>query len=202
MKATILLATLKRDGLSNTRTLSEFLAGRMERAGVDVSIVTLVERNVPPGTYSDMGDGDEWPAILRQLLDSDLIVFATPVWWNNQSSLMQRVIERLDELHDEIMEGRPSRLEGKVAGIVVTGDSDGAQTIIANLCNFSIALGMVVPPYGSLTVLHEKQAKGKDTPREELLAMYEKDYAKTADTMIAGMQRLAGAGKRAGKPDS
>src|SRR5688572_12925256 len=108
MKATILLATLKTSGLSNTETLSEFLADRMRARAIDVSIVKLAEREIPPGTYSDMGDGDEWPAILRELLASDIIVFATPVWWNNHSSLMQRVIERLDELHDHVMAGKPS----------------------------------------------------------------------------------------------
>ena len=184
MKATILLATLKKSGLSNTGTLSEFLAERMRRRGIDVSIVRLAQREIPPGTYSDMGDGDEWPAILRELLASDIIVFATPVWWNNHSSLMQRVIERLDEVHDHVMEGKPSGLEGKAAGIVVTGDSDGAQTIIANIANFTNGIGLVVPGYATLTVLWDRLAKGKDTPREEQLRYYESSYGSTADRMI------------------
>jgi hypothetical protein len=40
-----------------------------------------------------------------------------------QSSLAQRVIERLDELHDEIMETGISRLTNKVGGIIIIGDS-------------------------------------------------------------------------------
>lgn len=184
MKATILLATLKKSGLSNTGTLSDFLADRMRARDIDVSVVKLAERNVPPGTYSDMGDGDEWPAILAELLASDVIVFATPIWWNNHSSLMQRAIERLDELHDHVMEGKPSGLEGKAAGIVVTGDSDGAQTIIANIANFTNGVGLVVPGYATLTVLWEKLAKGKDTPRDEQLRYYEENYGSTADRMI------------------
>ena len=48
-------------------------------------------------------DSNNWPAILEKILDSDIIIFATPIWWGIQSSLIQRVIERLDELHDEIM---------------------------------------------------------------------------------------------------
>jgi multimeric flavodoxin WrbA len=51
-------------------------------------------------------------------LDADLVIFATPIWWGGQSSLVQRVIERLDEIHDEIMESGKSRLTIKVAGIV------------------------------------------------------------------------------------
>ena len=198
MKATILLATLKKGGLSNTETLSEFLAERMRRRDVDVSIVKLAERDIPPGTYSDMGDGDEWPEILAELRASDIIVFATPIWWNNHSSLMQRAIERLDEVHDHVMEGEPSGFEEKAAGIVVTGDSDGAQTIIANLCNFTNGIGLVVPGYATLTVLWDRLAKGKDTPREEQLRKYEKDYGSTADRMIE--QLIAHAGRGQARP--
>ena len=97
-------------------------------------------------------DSNNWPAILEKILDSDIIIFATPIWWGIQSSLIQRVIERLDELHDEIMETGKSRLTNKVAGIIVTGDSDGAEHIIGNLTNFFIALGLTIPSFGTLTV--------------------------------------------------
>ena len=184
MQATILLGTLKRSGLSNTQTLCEFLARRMERSGIGCEIVKLVDHDIAPGTCSDMGEGDAWPAILRKLLASEIVVFATPVWWGSQSSEIQRAIERLDELHDEVLAGKPSRLEGKAGGIVVTGDSDGAEHIIGNLCNFFNAVGLLVPPYATLSVLWDKQAKGKDAPKEELLLKYESDYAGIADKMI------------------
>ncbi|MBA3642277.1 MAG: NAD(P)H-dependent oxidoreductase [Acidobacteria bacterium] len=184
MKAIILLGTLKRTGLSNTEVLCEFLARRMEKSGIQPEIIRLVDHEIPAGTYSDMGAGDEWPGILQKLLDAPIIVLATPIWWNNQSSLVQRVIERLDELHDHIMAGRPSGLEGKVGGIVITGDSDGAQTVIGNVCNFFHAIGLLVPPFATLSVLWERQAKGADPTREELLAKYEADYGATTDKMI------------------
>lgn len=66
---------------------------------------------------------------------------------------MQRVVERLDELHDEIVETGKSRLTNKVAGSVVTGDSDGAKRIIGNLANYFVALGLTIPPFGTLTIL-------------------------------------------------
>ena len=184
MKALILLATLKKDGLSNTLTLSEFLAEKMRKKKIAVDIVRLAELNIPPGTYSDMGDGDDWPSVLEQILAADIIIFATPIWWNNLSSLMQRVIERLDELQDQVMEGKPSGLEGKSAGIVVTGDSDGAQSLIGGIANFFNAVGLILPPYSTLTVLWAGQAKGKTPTRKQLMAKYEKDYADTADTMV------------------
>lgn len=184
MKATILLGTLKQSGLSNTETLCEFLSQRMEREGVRCQTVKLVEHRILPGTYSDMGEGDEWPNILRRVLDSEIVILATPVWWGNQSSEIQKVIERLDELHDEVLAGKPSRLEGKVGGIVITGDSDGAEHVIGNLCNFFNAVGLLVPPYATLSVLWKRQAKDESPTKEELLRKYESDYAETADKMI------------------
>lgn len=191
VKATILLGTLKRDGLSNTETLSEFLAGRLERAGIASEIVRLAEHRIPPGTCSDMGEGDEWPSILRKVLDSDVVVLATPIWWNHPSSLIQRVVERLDELHDRVLAGEGSPLDGKVGGIVVTGDSDGAQSVIGGLCNFFNAVGLLIPPYATLSVLWERQAKGEEPTREELMRKYEEDYASTADRMVEQLRRHA-----------
>lgn len=65
-----------------------------------------------------------------------------------QSSLTQRVIERLNELHDEIMETGKSRLTTKIAGIIATGDPNGAEHIIGNLSYFFIVLGLAIPPSG------------------------------------------------------
>lgn len=191
MKATILLGTLKTSELSNTATLCEFLAGRMERNGISCETVKLADFQIPPGTLSDMGAGDEWPGILEKLLDSQIVIFATPVWWSNQSSLIQRAIERLDALHDKVMAGEPSPLEGKVGGIVITGDSDGSQHIIGHLCNFFNAIGLLIPPYATLSVLWERQAKGEEPTGEELLAKYESDYTEVCDTMIRQLLKYA-----------
>lgn len=184
IKAVLLLGTLKKEAQSNTQVLSEFLIQRMEHTGIECEIVRLVDHAILPGTYSDMGEGDEWPAILTKLLSAKIIIFATPIWWNSPSSEIQGVIERLDEIHDEILEGKPSKFAGKVGGIVITGDSDGAQSVIGTIGNFFNFIGMVLPPYATLSVLSMDQAKGVETPREKLLEKYGKEYGETADTMV------------------
>ncbi|MGH8216329.1 MAG: flavodoxin family protein [Rhodanobacteraceae bacterium] len=196
MKATILLGTLKRSGLSNTQALCEFLVQRMERRKIHCEIVRLVDHEILPGTCSDMGAGDAWPGILKKVLGSEIVIFATPIWWGIQSSEIQRVIERLDEVHDDISAGKSSPFEGKAAGIVITGDSDGAEHVIGNLCNFFNAIGLLIPPYATLSVLWDKQAKDKDTPRKKLLEKYKSDYADTADKMILQLKKYAGAPKK------
>lgn len=184
MKVLILLATLKKEGLSNTETLSEFFAGHLKNQQIECEIIKLVNQRVLTGSYSDMGNGDDWPVILEKIKHSEIIVFASPVWWNNHSSEMQKVIERLDHIHDGILEGKPSPLDGKVAGIIVTGDSDGAQTIIGNISNFLNAIGMVLPPYCTLTVLWEGQEKETKTTVDELMSKYKEDYTTAAKKMV------------------
>jgi hypothetical protein len=62
---------------------------------------------------------------------------------------MQKVIECLNKVHDEILAGQTSRLDGKVGGIVITGDSDGAQYIIENIANFLNATRLLLPPFAT-----------------------------------------------------
>lgn len=191
MNAIILLGTLKTDGLSNTATLSEFLAERLDKSEVATDIVRLVDLKLLPGTETDMGENDEWPALLERILAADMVIFATPIWWDGHSSLIQRVIERLDALHDEIMAGKPSRLDGKVAGIVITGGSDGAQHILGHLMNFCNAVGLLVPPYATLSVLWQRHQKDKHPSRADLIAKYDSDYRKATDKMVEQLIRYA-----------
>lgn len=191
MKSVILLATLKKEGLSNTQVLSEFLATHLKKQNAEVEIIRLVQHNIQPGTYNEMGAGDEWPFILAKIIASDIIIFATPIWWSNVSSEMQKVIERLDAVHDEILAGKPSRLDGKVGGIVITGDSDGAQHVIANIANFYNAIGLVFPP-STLSVMYPGQAKGAKTTRKGLWKKYEEEYASTAQKMANQLLKYVG----------
>lgn len=191
MKAVILLCTLKKSGLSNTETLSEFFVEHLKKQKIDCEIIRMIDHAVLPGTYTDMGKGDEWPMILEKLKKAQIILFATPVWWGNYSSEMQKAIERLDEIHDEILEGKPSQLDGKVAGIIVTGDSDGAEHIVGNISNFLNGIGIVFPPYCTLTVLWEGQSKNAKTTRKKLMKKYSDEYTDTAETMVEQLVKYA-----------
>jgi multimeric flavodoxin WrbA len=157
LNAIFLLATLKhkRGGgggeFSHTETLSELVIECLRQYEVRSEVVRLVDYVIKPGVKSNMGKGDEWPGIQKKVLAADIIVFATPIWWGNQSSLMQRAIERLDELHTELRETGKSRLTNKVGGIVITGEEDGEQQITGNIANFLLNIGVTVPPQCSLS---------------------------------------------------
>jgi multimeric flavodoxin WrbA len=138
-------------------------------------------------TYLDMGEGDEWPAIFEKIKEASILIFATPIWWGNHSSEMQKVIERLDEINDKLAQGEESVLQNKTGGIIITGDSDGAQHIIGNISNFLNAVGVTVPPFCTLSVMSEEHKKGSEVMKEELLKKFNQNYAETAETMANGL---------------
>lgn len=162
LKALFLLGTLKRaPKLSNTEALSEILINNLKKFNVRSEVIRLVEFNILPGVENNMGKNDAWPKILKKILGADIIIFATPIWWSSQSSVMQRVIERMDALNDELLETGKSELANKVGGIVITGAEDGAQHIIGNISNFMIWNGLTLPPACSLSFLGYIPAKTK-----------------------------------------
>ena len=67
-------------------------------------------------------------------------------WWVGRSSLMQRVIERLDALDEEYSATGRSAIKGKVAGIVITGSEDVALSVMGNIMMALSFMGFTLPP--------------------------------------------------------
>lgn len=121
-KAVILLATLKATpALSNTKTLCDLLVEKLDAYNIESEIVRLADYHIEPGIETHATKGDDWPGLLKIILDADILIFATPIWWNSHSSLMQRVIERMDAVNDTLLETGISPFSNKVGGIVITG---------------------------------------------------------------------------------
>jgi len=185
LRAAFLVGTLKQDEFSHTEVLSGLLAENLKPYNVDSEIIRLVDFNIKPGVERDMGPGDDWPKLLDKILKADIIVFATPIWWGIQSSVIQRAIERMDELNDELLETGKSELANKIGGIVITGAEDGAQHVIGNLSNFMIWNGMTLPPACSLSYLGDFSKQTKDSLLEEF--RNQKSTASMAKTMARNL---------------
>jgi multimeric flavodoxin WrbA len=147
LKAVLLNCTLKASpDESNTEALLKMVVKEFDALGVESEIVRVVDYDVKTGVTSDEGDGDEWPQILQKLKDSEILVFGTPIWFGVRGSVAQRVIERLDGVYSETNSVGQFPMYGKVAGVAVTGNEDGAHdacgTTLYNLGH----LGYTVPP--------------------------------------------------------
>lgn len=131
---------------SSTERMAGLVQAELEGHGCHSTAVRVVDHRVLPGVERDMGDGDEWPALLERVLAADLLVLATPTWVGQHSSVAQRVIERLDaELSETDSDGRPTLFD-KVAIPVVVGNEDGAHHIVGILAQTLNDVGFAVAP--------------------------------------------------------
>ena len=162
MKALFLSCTLKASPEpSNTETLCQVLVRQFEAEGVTSEILRLVDYNVKPGVKSDEGEGDDWPFIRAKILETDILVMATPTWLGQQSSVCKRALERMDAMLSETKEdGRPIAFD-KIAGVVITGNEDGAHHIVATVGQPLIDIGFTVPGQ-SWTYWHLGPGPGPD----------------------------------------
>ncbi len=176
LTAIVLLATLKsKNQLSHTAVLSKLLIEKLEKLNVQSEMIRLIDYDIKPGTRENMGKGDEWPNILKKILAADIIIFATPIWWGLHSSLMQRVVERMDTLNDSLLETGTSPLANKVASVVITGAEDGAQHITGNLLSFITYNGLTIPPGSSVSWLGDAEGKSE----EQLTKLFSKEPTKS-----------------------
>lgn len=130
---------------SNTEALAAVVADALREQEVEVSWVRAVDHSIHPGVESDMGEGDEWPAIRARILDAEILVLATPTWIGRPSSIAQRVLERMDAMLSETdSEDRPVAYN-HVAGVVVTGNEDGAHHVISEVSGALADIGFTVP---------------------------------------------------------
>lgn len=147
MKVLALNCTLKRSPeSSNTEALLAVVVERLVELGADSEQIRVADLHIPPGVVSEpVDDGDDWPRVRRAIGEADILLIGTPVWVGRPSSLSQRVIERMDAMLSETQDdGRPSAYD-KVAGVVVTGNEDGAHHCIAEISGALVDLGFTIP---------------------------------------------------------
>jgi multimeric flavodoxin WrbA len=146
MRAVVLNCSLKGgDEKSNTQMLAAGVIDALENRGVQCETYRLADLDVLPGVASDLGEGDAWPPIHEALLAAEIVVFATPTWVAHPSSIAQRALERMDAMISETDDdGRPVAYN-KVAGVVVTGNEDGAHHVITEIVGALGDIGYTVP---------------------------------------------------------
>jgi multimeric flavodoxin WrbA len=146
MKALIVNGTLKPSPeKSNTEALAEVVADALRGEGVEAASVRAVDHSILPGVESEMGEGDEWPGIRSQILDSEILILATPTWLGRPSSIAQRVLERMDAMLSETDEEERPVAYNHVAGVVVTGNEDGAHHVISEVSGALADIGFTIP---------------------------------------------------------
>jgi multimeric flavodoxin WrbA len=147
LRALVLNCTLKPSpNESSTELLATEIVAALAEQDVQSEVVRVVDHDVRFGVSTDEGEGDAWPSIREKMLARDILILATPIWMGQPASVCKMVLERLDaELSELDEEGRMSTF-GKVAGVGVVGNEDGAHHVSAELYQALNDTGFTLPP--------------------------------------------------------
>jgi multimeric flavodoxin WrbA len=182
MKALALNCTLKRSpDESNTAALAQVVLDALSANDVETDMVRVADHVVEPGVVSEpVTADDEWPSLREKVVAADILIIATPTWLGQPSSIAKRVLERMDALLSETKDdGRPIAYD-KVAGVVVTGNEDGAHHCIAEVSGALIDIGYTIPGQG-----WTYWNKGPGPGDEEYLSSDETEWSNTTGQTAA-----------------
>ncbi len=107
--------------------------------------IRIADYDVKPGVSSDEGKGDDWPKIRKQILAADILVFGTPIWMGQASSVAKRVLERMDAFLSETDDEGRMPSYGKVAVAAIVGNEDGAHWASSQLFQSLNDTGWTIP---------------------------------------------------------
>ena len=170
LKAIAINCTLKRSGgePSSTDKMIKLIAGELAKHDVELTeTIRIADHDIKPGVTSDEGEGDAWPDIRKRILAADILVFGTPIWLGQPSSLAKRVVERMDAFFSETDERGRMPSFGKVAVVGIVGNEDGAHHVTAELLQALNDTGWTAPAQAACYWVGEAMHKidFKDLPK-------------------------------------
>lgn len=191
--------TLKRSRgeSSSTDQMIGLITAALKAKGAEIApTIRIADHDVRPGVTSDEGDGDAWPEIRTQILDADILVFGTPIWMGQPSSVAKRVLERMDAFLDETDEQGRMPSYSKVAVAAIVGNEDGAHNVSAQLFQALNDVGWTIPAIAACYWVGEAMGS---TDFKDLKSVPEM-VDKTAKMVAANAAHLAQALKSAPYP--
>ncbi len=129
-----------------------------------------------------LSDGIE--QAVSAILDADLVVFATPVYWFNVSALMKQLIEALPEAPDY-------ECEGKIAFLLAVCDDDGGQQALNQMAAPLSHMGFGFPPYALSNYINHSMMERSEE-------QWQREVTSHMKSQIGKIMREHGKAKRRG----
>ena len=149
IKVLMLNCTLKSEGDSNTRALLDRVKECYDNHSEDVlvEIITPSEYKMDYGnSVEKLSDDDQFPEIYQKMLDCDIIIIGSAIWFGQRTSITSLIFERLIGAYGKPNKLGQPKLYNKIGGVVVTGNEDGVHGV-ASITLFNLAhLGCIIPP--------------------------------------------------------
>lgn len=123
MKILVINGSSREDG--NTERLTEKILEGLDCSRVylrEVDVRPIVDQRHDPAGFAPVAD--DHASIIRRMLEADLVIFATPLYWYGMSGPMKDFIDRWSQaLRDPQYEFKAG-VKGKPAWVIVTGGPD------------------------------------------------------------------------------
>jgi multimeric flavodoxin WrbA len=151
LHAVFLNCTLKRSPeRSHTQGLMDMAIAIMQKNGVSVDSIRVVDHDIAFGVYPDMTEQgwskDDWPRIYEKVSAAEILVVGTPIWLGEKSSVCTQVVERLYASSGELNDKGQYAYYGKVGGCIVTGNEDGVKHCSMSVLYALQHIGYTIPP--------------------------------------------------------
>jgi multimeric flavodoxin WrbA len=155
MKTVILFGSPRKDG--NTIQLARAMADTLKKRGHSIRMLYLDDLNIRPckGCYACLKSGackinDDMKDIRKYILESDIIVYATPIYWFGPSAQLKLVMDRSIAFMDDAYS---SRIAGKKAVTLITFADNNMDTCKPALDMFKKSFDLLRLSYpGSIVV--------------------------------------------------
>ena len=146
LSAIAINCTLKTKGDSSTDAMIGVLAEHFRDNDVTLAeTIRIAAHDVKWGVKSDMGKGDAWPAIRAKILAHDILIFGTPIWMGQISSVAKLCLERMDAFLAETDDAGRMPSYSKVAVAAIVGNEDGAHWASSQLFQSLNDTGWTIP---------------------------------------------------------
>ncbi len=159
LKAVFINCSIKKDkSESHTQRLINRAAHIMEAEGVSVDHIYALDHNIAFGMVKDgkeTGQEDDWPELHKRIMNADILVIGSPIWLGVKSSVATLVVERLYAYSGDLNNKDQYAYYGKVGGILVTGNEDGAKAVAMETLYSLSHIGYTIPPQADAAWLGE-----------------------------------------------
>ena len=146
LSAIAINCTLKAKGDSSTDAMIGVLAEHFRDNDVTLAeTIRIAAHDVKWGVKSDMGKGDAWPEIRAKILAHDILIFGTPIWMGQISSVAKLCLERMDAFLAETDDAGRMPSYSKVAVAAIVGNEDGAHWASSQLFQSLNDTGWTIP---------------------------------------------------------
>ena len=144
---------------NNTGRLADLAEEELTRKGVSYRRFNLNELSInhcwccytirdSACTYPCRDQLDDVPALHEMMINSKAVIVASPINWNNISARLKDFLDRLTSIQNVYLLKKPTLVEGKVVGILITGHEDGAAKTAMDIFLYFEQLGYVMAPFG------------------------------------------------------